>query len=321
MNYLREARKVFDREIEALAKTKDALDYAFVEMVDAVLSCKGKVVLCGMGKSGHIAKKISATLSSLGTSSFYLHPGEAIHGDLGMVTDADLVILISHSGESQEILQLIPSLKIIGAQIAAVTSNGNSTLAKESKLVQVMPPVREACNLNLAPTSSTTAVLAYGDALAVVASEEHGFDREDFALFHPAGSLGKRILLRVCDIMATGDDMPIVGEKAMISEAIMEMSRKGLGVVAVVNQEDKLSGLLTDGDLRRAIEKRVDMYSDIIDAIMTHSPKTVKKDILAVQALQHLREGSINNFPVVDDEGHVEGVLTWQMIVKAGIVI
>lgn len=321
MDYLKEAKKVFDIEIEALIKTKEGLDHTFSEVISAIIQCKGKVILCGMGKSGHIAKKISATMSSLGTPSFYLHPAEAVHGDLGMVTDADLVILISHSGESQEILNLIPSLKIIGTKIVAVTSNENSTLARESELVQIMPNVQEACNLNLAPTSSTTAVLAYGDALAIVASEEYGFCEDNFALFHPAGSLGKRVLLRVCDIMATGEEMPIVREKTLISEAIMEMSRKGLGVVAIVDHNDRLSGLLTDGDLRRAIERKVDMYSDIIDTIMTHSPRTIKKDILAAQALHNLREGSINNYPVVDNAGHVEGVLTWQMIVKAGIVV
>lgn len=321
MNYLEDARKVFDTEMKALLKTKEVLDDAFVEIVNAILLCKGKVILCGIGKSGHIAKKISATMSSLGTSSFYLHPAEAMHGDLGMVMATDLIILISHSGESQEILQLIPSLKVIGAKMIAITSNGKSTLAKESEIVQIMPAIQEACSLNLAPTSSTTAVLVYGDALAIVASEAYGFDEENFALFHPAGSLGKRVLLRVNDIMATGEDMPIVREKALISEAIMEMSKKHLGVVAVIDQNDKLSGLLTDGDLRRAIEKRVDMYSDIIDTIMTDSPKTIKGDILAVQALRNLRESSINNYPVVDDVGHVVGVLTWQMIVKAGIVL
>lgn len=321
IDYIEEARKVFDVEIEALRKTKGVLDNTFTAIVNAILRCEGKVVLCGMGKSGHIAKKIAATMSSLGTSSFYLHPAEAMHGDLGMVTGADLVILISHSGESQEILNLIPSLKMIGVKIVAITSNRSSTLARESEIVQVMPALKEACNLNLAPTSSTTSVLAYGDALAVVVSEIHGFGEENFALFHPAGSLGKRVLLRVCDIMAAGDEMPIVKEKTLISEAIMEMSQKQLGVVAVVDQNDRLSGLLTDGDLRRAIEKKVDMYGDIIDTIMTRSPKTIEKDILAVQALNNLRKNSINNYPVVDDGGHVVGVLTWQMIVKAGIVI
>ena len=320
-DYLEKARKVFDIEIEALKITKGALDNVFSEIVNAILLCEGKVVLCGMGKSGHIAKKISATMSSLGTPSFYLHPAEAMHGDLGMVTVADLVILISHSGESQEILKLIPSLKMIGAKMVAITSNGNSTLAKECEMVQVMPAFKEACSLNLAPTSSTTSVLAYGDALAVVVSEVHGFGEENFALFHPAGSLGKRVLLRVCDIMATGDEMPIVREKALISEAIMEMSQKQLGVVAIVDQNNQLSGLLTDGDLRRAIEKKVDMYGDIIDTIMTRFPKTIEKEILAVQALNNLRKNSINNYPVVDEVGHVVGVLTWQMIVKAGVVL
>ena len=321
MDCVKEAKKVFDTEIEALRRTKDMLDDTFAEVTKVILSCKGKVILCGMGKSGHIAKKISATMSSLGTSSFYLHPGEAMHGDLGMVTKDDLIILISHSGESQEILHLIPSLKAIGTKMVAITSNENSTLARESELVQVMPKVQEACSLNLAPTSSTTAVLVYGDALAVAASIASGFCEDNFALFHPAGSLGKQVLLRVSDIMATGEDMPIVREKTLISEAIMEMSQKQLGVVAIIDQNDKLSGLLTDGDLRRAIERKVDMYNDIIDTIMTHSPRTIKKDILAVQALHNLREGSINNYPVVDEMGYVVGVLTWQMIVKAGIVI
>ena len=184
-----------------------------------------------------------------------------------------------------------------------------------------MPRVEEACSLNLAPTSSTTAVLAYGDALAVVASKEYGFGEADFALFHPAGSLGKKILLRVEDIMAAGDDVPIVREKTLISEAIVEMSKKRLGVVAVTDYTDRLTGLLTDGDLRRAIEKRVDMYSDVIDNIMTYHPRYISKDILAAQALHKLRENSINNYPVVDEEGHVTGMLTWQMIVKAGIVV
>lgn len=321
MDYIARAKRVFDIEVDALLKTKENLDDTFSKMVDAILDCRGKVVLCGMGKSGHIAKKISATMASLGISSFNLHPAEAIHGDLGMVSEDDFIILISHSGESREILNLLPSLKIIGAKIAAITANKDSTLAGECELVQIMPQMPEACSLNLAPTSSTTAVLAYGDALAVVASEAQGFGEEDFALFHPAGSLGKKILLRVHDIMATGDNIPVVKQKTLITETIMEMSRKRLGVVAIVDENNRLVGLLTDGDLRRAIEKRVDMYRDIIDTIMTRTPKAIKKDILAVQALQELRENSINNFPVVDDEGVITGMLTWQMIVKAGIVV
>lgn len=321
MDLVAEAKKVFDKEIEALKCTREALDDTFAEMVAAILQCKGKVILCGMGKSGHIAKKISATMASLGTSSFYLHPAEAMHGDLGMVTENDFIILLSHSGETMEILQLLSPLKMIGVKMAGITSNADSTLARECELVQVIPKVEEACSLNLAPTSSTTAVLAYGDALAVVVSEKYGFGEGDFALFHPAGALGKRILLRVRDIMAVGNDVPIVREKTLISEAIMEMNRKRLGAVAIVSDEGELTGLLTDGDLRRAVEKKVDMYGETIDTIMLCSPKIISQDILAAQALCSLRENNINTYPVVDEARHVIGMLTWQMIVKAGVVI
>ncbi len=315
------AENVFDIEIEGLRQVKECLGETFSQIVDVVAKCEGKVVLCGMGKSGHIAKKISATLASLGTPSFFLHPAEAQHGDLGMVTEREVVILISHSGESEEIVRLLPSLRLIGATLIAITSNQKSTLAQECEIVQLMPPIKEACTLNLAPTSSTTAVLVYGDALAVAVSQRHSFSESDFALFHPAGALGKKILIRVADIMAQGGEVPLVEEGCSISEAIVEMSRKTLGVVTIVNKDRRLVGLLTDGDLRRALEKRVDMYGDIIDTIMTKNPQSITADILAAQALRMLRERSINNYPVVDEQGCVVGVLTWQMIVKAGIII
>lgn len=315
------AEKVFDIEIEGLQQVKECLGETFSQIVDVVAKCEGKVVLCGMGKSGHIAKKISATLASLGTPSFFLHPAEAQHGDLGMVTEREVVILISHSGESEEIVRLLPSLRLIGATLIAITSNQKSTLAQECEIVQLMPSIKEACALNLAPTTSTTAVLVYGDALAVAVSQRHNFTESDFALFHPAGALGKKILIRVADIMAQGDEIPLVEEKCPISDAIVEMSRKTLGVVTIVNKDGRLVGLLTDGDLRRALEKKVDMYGDIIDTIMTKNPQSITADILAAQALRMLRERSINNYPVVDEQGCVVGVLTWQMIVKAGIII
>ena len=315
------AENVFDIEIEGLRQVKECLGETFSQIVDVVAKCEGKVVLCGMGKSGHIAKKISATLASLGTPSFFLHPAEAQHGDLGMVTEREVVILIIHSGESEEIVRLLPSLRLIGATLIAITSNQKSTLAQECEIVQLMPPIKEACALNLAPTSSTTAVLVYGDALAVAVSQRHSFSESDFALFHPAGALGKKILIRVADIMAQGGEVPLVEEGCSISEAIVEMSRKTLGVVTIVNKDRRLVGLLTDGDLRRALEKRVDMYGDIIDTIMTKNPQSITADILAAQALRMLRERSINNYPVVDEQGCVVGVLTWQMIVKAGIII
>lgn len=321
MDFIECARDVFDTEIEALNQTRKALDDTFEKIVRLIINCGGKVVLCGMGKSGHIARKIAATFSSLGTPSIFLHPAEALHGDLGAISSNDVVILLSNSGESQEILHILPSIKFIGAGMVAITSERESTLAKECDYVQIIPKVKEACALNLAPTSSTTAVLAYGDALAVAISNYHHFTEKDFAVFHPEGALGKKILIRVADIMVKGKDMPVVKEGCKISDAIIEMSKKGLGVVAVVNERGKLAGLLTDGDLRRAIEKRTDMYSDIVDRIMTKNPQWIVEDILAAEALQRLKKKSLNNYPVVDDKMNVIGVVTWQIIVKSGIVV
>lgn len=321
MDAIEEAKKVFDIEINTLKKLRDSLGNSFVGILDAVINCEGKVILCGMGKSGHIARKISATLASLGTQSFFLHPAEAMHGDLGMVSHKDIVIMISNSGETEEVIRLIPSLKIIGARLIAITGKGNSTLSKECELTQIIDVEREACLLNLAPTSSTTATLVYGDALAVVASMRNGFGKSDFGLYHPAGTLGKKVFIKVKDIMATDDNVPKVITGTKITDAIMEMSKKGLGVVTVINEQGQLIGLLTDGDLRRAIEKKIDMYKDTIDTIMTKRPKSLTADILAAQALKNLRENSINNYPIVDADMHVIGVLTWQQIVKAGIML
>ena len=321
MDFIECARDVFDTEIEALNQTRNVLDDTFEKIVRLIIDCDGKIVLCGMGKSGHVARKIAATFYSLGTPSIFLHPAEALHGDLGMISSNDVVILLSNSGESQEILHILPSIKFIGAETVAITSEKKSTLAKECDYVQIIPKVKEACALNLAPTSSTTAVLAYGDALAVAISNYHHFTEKDFAVFHPEGALGKKILIRVADIMAKGEDMPVVKEGCKISDAIIEMSKKGLGVVAVINEQGKLAGLLTDGDLRRAIEKRTDMYSDIVDRIMTKNPQWIVEDILAADALQRLKKKSLNNYPVVDDKMNVIGVVTWQIIVKSGIVV
>lgn len=321
MNCLEEAKKVFETEIQSLKKVEDNLDDIFVQIIDIIKECKGKIILCGMGKSGHIAKKISATMASLGTPSFFLHPAEAMHGDLGMVSKEDIIILISHSGESEEIIRLLPSLKMIGVFLIAITANADSILAKECNLVQIMPDVKEACSLNLAPTSSTTSVLVYGDALAVVLSKMYGFQEKNFALLHPAGSLGKKILVKAADIMVKGQDIPIVNENCLITEAIMEMSKKGLGFVIVIDEIMKLVGILTDGDLRRAIEKKVDMYSDKVKVVMTKKPKYITEEILAVDVLQRLRKNSINNYPIVDDDLHVIGALTWQMIIKKGIIL
>lgn len=321
MNSVQEAKKVFDIEIEALEKVRDDLGDTFEAIVNAIVNCNGRVVLCGMGKSGHIARKISATMASLGTQSFFLHPGEAMHGDLGMVSSDDVVILISNSGDTMEIVQLLPSLKIIGAQLIAITGNLESSLAKECDLVQILDIEKEACQLNLAPSASTTAVLVYGDALAIVASIRNGFGKSEFGLYHPAGTLGKRVLAKVKDIMAVGDEIPKVEVGTKITEAIMEMSKKSLGVVAITDRDNKLVGILTDGDLRRAIENEADLYHDVIDSIMTVKPQSVPKDILLVDALQRLKDSRLNNYPVVDEESHVIGMLSWQMIVREGIVL
>lgn len=321
MDFISCAKDVFDCEINALIQTKEILGSIFEDIVRLLIGCEGKIVLCGMGKSGHIARKMSATFASLGSPSFFLHPAEALHGDLGMISSNDVVILISNSGENQEMLHMLPSIKLIGAKLVAITAEKNSTLAGECDYIQVMPKVKEACALNLAPTSSTTAVLVYGDALAVAMSMYQGFTKKDFALFHPDGVLGKKILIRVKDIMVTGEEMPIVTVGCKISDAIIEMSKKGLGVVTITDKQGYLAGILTDGDLRRAIEKKTDMYGDIVNSIMTENPQWIKEDILAVEALYMLKNNSLNNYPVVDNDKKVIGVITWQMIVKNGIVV
>jgi arabinose-5-phosphate isomerase len=274
-----------------------------------------------MGKSGHIARKIAATFSSLGTPSFYLHPGEAMHGDLGMIGAKDVVIAISHSGESDEILRILPTMKMIGATVVAITGNADSTLAKNSDLVQVMPEFKEACYLGLAPTSSTTAALCYGDAVAVVASVIYGFKDSDFGKFHPAGSLGKKLILKVDDLMAHNEEVPKVETGTLLMDAIPIMSEKGLGIISIVDENDYLLGIICDGDLRRIIEKKIDIYNVAVEEVMIKNPKTTGKDKLAVDALRFIKKHSINNLPVVDKQNRLVGTITWQQIVKAGIVV
>lgn len=321
MDFLTEGKRVFEIEIEALQRTKDALDDTFVDILDAVQTCSGKVIFTGMGKPGHIATKLAATFASLGTPSFYLHPGEAMHGDLGMVSEDDVVIAISYSGESDEIIRILPNIRMIGATIIGITGNASSTLAKFSDVLQVLPEFDEACALGLAPTSSTTAVLCYGDALAVVASEAAGFSESDFGKFHPAGALGKKLVLRVKDLMVKEDEIPYVFEESLLIDAIAVMSKKGLGVVSIVNESMVLQGIITDGDLRRIIEKRIDLYKAKVCEVMVRNPKRYKPEKLAVDALHYIKENRINNLPIVDDNDLLCGTITWQMIIRAGIVI
>ncbi|MBR5994346.1 MAG: KpsF/GutQ family sugar-phosphate isomerase [Lachnospiraceae bacterium] len=321
MELLESAKRVFDLEIEALKKTRDALDGNYLKIIDAIVKCDGKVIITGIGKPGHIAAKMAATFSSLGTPSFRLHPAEAMHGDLGMITAKDVVIAISYSGESDEIINIISAIKMIGATLIAITGNSDSTLAKASDIVQVLPKFEEACSLGPAPTSSTTAALCYGDSLAVVASEVYGFRDSDFFKLHPAGSLGKKMILRVCDLMSKGKDVPYINENELLMDAITEMTNKGLGVVSVVNDIGELVGIITDGDLRRIIEKRTDIYSEKVNQVMTKYPKKVAKDLLAIEALQFIKTNNISNVPVVDENNKLIGTITWAQIIKAGIVI
>lgn len=320
MNKLEEGKRVFDVEIEALKKTRDSLDQTFVEILDIVTSCTGKVVITGMGKPGHIAAKLAATFASLGTPSFCLHPGEAMHGDLGMISSNDVVIAISYSGESDEIVRILPNIKLIGATLIAITGNATSSLAKVADIVQILPKFDEACYLGLAPTSSTTAVLCYGDALAVVASGVYGFKDTDFGKFHPAGALGKKLLLKVNDLMDKEEDNAIVCQNSLLTEAIVELSEKALGIVSVVDEHNILLGVITDGDLRRQLNKKVDVYNLSVNEVMTRTPKVIETNKMAVNALQLMKENNIAALPVVDEKGTLIGTIRLQSILNAGIV-
>lgn len=314
-------RRVFAVEADALAAVAARVDGAFSAACRAMLACRGRVVCTGMGKSGHVARKIAATLASTGTPAFYMHPGEAAHGDLGMVTDADVLLALSYSGESDELLLLLPALKRQGNTVIAMTGRAGSTLAGEADIhLDVAVPV-EACPLKLAPTSSTTASLAMGDALAVALLEARGFTADDFARSHPAGALGRRLLLHITDVMHVGDDVPKVTPDASISEALMEMSRKRLGMTAVVDGDDRLLGLYTDGDLRRSLDDaQVDLRATRIDAVMTRTPRTIDADALAVEAAQLMEAHQINALLVTSGDGRLVGALNIHDLLRARVV-
>lgn len=314
-------RRVFAVEANALATVAARIDGAFSDACRAMLACRGRVVCTGMGKSGHVARKIAATLASTGTPAFYMHPGEAAHGDLGMVTDADVVLALSYSGESDEILLLLPALKRQGNPVIAMTGRATSTLASEADIHLDVAVPQEACPLRLAPTASTTAALAMGDALAVALLEARGFTADDFARSHPAGALGRRLLLHITDVMHVGDDVPKVTPEASISEALMEMSRKRLGMTAIVDGDNRLLGLYTDGDLRRSLDDaRVDVRSTRIDAVMTRAPKTIGADALAVEAAQLMEAHQINALLVTDGDGRLVGALNIHDLLRARVV-
>lgn len=318
-----DAQKVLQMEAEAILDLIPRIDEHFDAAVEMILACQGRVVMTGMGKSGIIAHKISATLASTGTPSFYLHPAEGIHGDLGMVTADDVVIAMSNSGETGEVLNILPSLRRIGAKLIAMVGNAESTLAKNSDVVLDVGVKKEACPLGLAPTSSTTAALAFGDALAMALMGKHHFTSKQFAVFHPGGSLGRKLLLTVGDIMHSGSENPVVKGMATVTEALFIITDKGLGAVSVVDDNNIMIGLLTDGDIRRGLSKGVDFLKRPVTELMTKSPKFITKEKLAAQAL-HIMESHtpkpITVLPVLDEERHVIGLLHMTDLVRQGVV-
>jgi arabinose-5-phosphate isomerase len=315
------ALAVINTEASAVAALADEIrEPSFVQACELMLACKGRVVVTGMGKSGHIAGKIAATLASTGTPAFFVHPGEASHGDLGMITAADVVLALSNSGETGEIITILPIIKRLKVPLIAMTGNPESTLAREATASITVRVAKEACPLDLAPTASTTAALAMGDALAIALLESRGFTEEDFARSHPGGALGRRLLLLIDDLMHTGDTMPVVQPDTPLSNALMEMTRKGLGMTAVVDGAGQLAGVFTDGDLRRAIDHKIDVHEASVSDVMTTDCKTVHPGMLAAEALQIMDSTKINALPVVNDNNELVGALNMHDMLRAGVV-
>ena len=314
------ALAVIKTETEAVAALASRIDDDFVQACHLMLNCKGRVVVTGMGKSGHIAGKIAATLASTGTPAFFVHPGEASHGDLGMITQQDVVLALSNSGETGEVLTILPIIKRIDVPFIAMTGNPASSLATFATVHLNVSVKQEACPLGLAPTASTTAALVMGDALAVSLLESKGFSRDDFALSHPGGSLGKRLLLLVSDIMHLGAEVPAVIETALVSDALLEMTEKKLGMTAIVDQENKVIGVFTDGDLRRMLSNSSDVQHTKISTVMTPSCTVISADILAAEAMKIMQENKINALLVVDKHNKLAGALNMHDLVRAGIV-
>ena len=311
---------VIQTEAQAVAALTTQINDAFVHACEFMLKCEGRIVVIGMGKSGHIGGKIAATLASTGSPAFFVHPGEASHGDLGMITAQDVVLALSNSGETEEILTIIPLIKRLGVPLLTLTGNPNSELAQTATVNLDVSVAKEACPLGLAPTSSTTAALVMGDALAIALLEARGFNAEDFARSHPKGRLGRRLLLLVHDIMHTGNQIPIVSLTATLRDALVEMTQKGLGMTTVVDNNMKVQGIFTDGDLRRTLDKRIDIHNTIITEVMTKQGQTVEVDCLAVDALNIMQTHKITTLLVVDTQQTLNGVLHMHDVLRAGVV-
>ena len=321
MTVIAEARRVIQVEADALSAMAGRIDVSFEKAIDLILSSAGRVIVSGMGKSGLIGQKIASTMASTGTPAFFLHPAEGIHGDLGMIMTGDVVIAISNSGETEEILRILPSIKRLGAHLVAMSGNPLSNLARSSDVFLDVSVMEEACPLGLAPTASTTATLAMGDALAVALLVKRGFKAEDFAIFHPGGSLGKKLLLRVEDLMHIGDDIPLVQEDSIMKDALFVITSKGLGVTGVCDSSGSLQGVITDGDLRRSLEKGYDILNQRADEIMKRGPLRIKRGELAAAALQIMEHRAITSLFVFDDDRSEApcGIVHLHDILKAGI--
>jgi arabinose-5-phosphate isomerase len=316
---IQKGKEIIRIEAEAIAALESHINGSFAASVDLIFNAKGRVVLTGMGKSGIIARKIAATMNSTGTPSAFMHPSDAVHGDLGMVTPDDVVICISKSGDTAELRQLLPRFQQLGVKVIAMVGNLNSPLSKQSDFVLDTSVKEEACPYDLAPTSSTTAALAMGDALAITLLQKRNFTKEDFAQFHPGGNLGKQLLLKVDAMMITGSDIPLVKENVSVSDAIVEISAKRLGATCVVNDAGILCGMLTDGDLRRLLQRRIDISNLTAGQVMTQKPKTINQDMLAAQALEVMESYKITQLVVVDTDHHPVGILHLHSLVEAGL--
>ena len=311
------ARQVLRIEAEAVLALSDRIDGDFLHALSLILNCRGRVIVSGIGKSGHVGRKIASTLASTGTPAFFVHPAEASHGDLGMITADDVVIGISNSGESAELLNILPSIKRQGAKLIAMTGNAKSSLSRDADAHLDAAVAQEACPLNLAPTASTTAVLALGDALAVALLDARGFGAEDFARSHPGGTLGRRLLTRMRDVMRTGDAIPTVAPEAGVAEAIREITRGTIGMTVVISPERKVLGIFTDGDLRRAVLKQLDLPNLTVSEIMTRNPRVMEPDKLAAEAVEMMEKYKINQIPVVDENGRLIGALNMHDLFQA----
>jgi len=313
-------REVIETELEAIQNLLNRIDDQFTKACEYLLQCQGRIVVIGMGKSGHIGNKIAATLASTGSPAFFVHPAEANHGDIGMITRQDTVLVISNSGNTSEILTLLPIIKRLGVPLIALTGNPKSTLAKQANAHLNISVTQEACPLNLAPTASTTAALVMGDALAIALLKVKGITKEDFALSHPGGQLGRQLLLRIHDIMHTGEAIPNVKENTLLLQALLEMTQKSLGMTAITNNNEEVMGVFTDGDLRRTLDLNINIQQTTISDVMTKHCMTVKSDMLAAEALKLMESKKIGGLLVVDENNKLVGALNFQDLLRAGVM-